>query len=109
MPAAKDLSGLTDEERSKLALKRQKNKEAAQKCRAKKQSHIDMLEKQVAEQMKTNEDLRLRITHLEAMLEVQANAVGKSMVPKARPLGMPPGMVQVPGMGMVVAPPQLKK
>mmetsp|Transcript_67683 Transcript_67683/g.94113 ORF Transcript_67683/g.94113 Transcript_67683/m.94113 type:complete len:104 (-) Transcript_67683:152-463(-) len=90
MPAAKDLSGLSEEERSKLALKRQKNKEAAQKCRAKKQAHIDLLEKQVAEQMKTNEDLRLRITHLEAMLEVQANAVGKpGVVPKARPLGMP--------------------
>mmetsp|Transcript_3868 Transcript_3868/g.9765 ORF Transcript_3868/g.9765 Transcript_3868/m.9765 type:complete len:99 (-) Transcript_3868:121-417(-) len=78
MPAAKDLTGMSDEERAKLALKRQKNKEAAQKCRAKKQSHIEALEKKVEEEMKTNEDLRRRIAQLESMLQVQQASAGKS-------------------------------
>eukprot|EP00037_Helgoeca_nana_P031964 m.411457 g.411457 ORF g.411457 m.411457 type:complete len:95 (+) comp28662_c0_seq1:91-375(+) len=92
MPAAKEMVGLSDEDRGKLSLKRQKNKEAAQKCRAKKQSHIDTLEKQVNDQMKTNEDLRLRINQLEAMLEVQANAVGMGKGAKVRSMMNPHGM-----------------
>eukprot|EP00038_Savillea_parva_P015518 m.14154 g.14154 ORF g.14154 m.14154 type:complete len:88 (-) comp3125_c0_seq1:257-520(-) len=84
MPAAKDLAGLSDEERGKLALKRQKNKEAAQKCRAKKQHHIELLEAQVQEQVKINEELRMRITQLEAMLGSNVSAIKPGMVPKTR-------------------------
>jgi hypothetical protein len=47
---------------------------------------------QVNDQMKTNEDLRLRINQLEAMLEVQANAVGMGKGAKVRSMMNPHGM-----------------
>ena len=76
------LVATTAEEEEKLETKRQKNREAAQKCRKKQKDQINHLESECAKQTQLNESVRSKVTLMQAELikQQKALAAGTSTV-----------------------------